>query len=326
MTKLIGTHDGTFHCDEVLACSFLKMLPEYKHAEIIRSRDPEKLAECDIVVDVGGVYDPAKHRYDHHQRAFDGTMACLAQKKWQTKLSSAGLVYLHFGHQILSQIVGEAVEKKDVEVLYDKLYENFIEEIDAIDNGVNQHDGESRYRITTTLSSRVSYLNPRWNDQSPDPWKGFEKAMELVRSEFLDRVSYFKESWLPARCIVESAIKERAKVHESGEIINFGKGGCPWKDHLFEIEKELGMENKIKYVLFTDQNGKWRVQCVPIGLSSFENRLSLPEEWRGVRDEELTRISGIAGCIFVHASGFIGGNATYEGALEMARQSLNREK
>ena len=72
-------------------------------------------------------------------------MASLGQKKWQTKLSSAGLVYLHFGHQILSQIGGEAVEKKDVEVLYDKLYENFIEEIDAIDNGVNQHDGESRY-------------------------------------------------------------------------------------------------------------------------------------------------------------------------------------
>ena len=26
------------------------------------------LSECDIVVDVGGVYDPALHRYDHHQR------------------------------------------------------------------------------------------------------------------------------------------------------------------------------------------------------------------------------------------------------------------
>lgn len=39
-----------------------------KNAEIIRSRDPEQLASCDIVVDVGGVYDPKQHRYDHHQR------------------------------------------------------------------------------------------------------------------------------------------------------------------------------------------------------------------------------------------------------------------
>lgn len=37
-------------------------------AEIIRTRDPTQLAECDIVVDVGGEFDPKRHRYDHHQR------------------------------------------------------------------------------------------------------------------------------------------------------------------------------------------------------------------------------------------------------------------
>ena len=51
-------------------------------------------------------------------------------------------------------------------------------------------------------------------------------------------------------------------------------------------------------------------------------RLSLLEEWRGVRDAELSEKSGIPGCIFVHAAGFIGGNATYEGALEMAKRTL----
>lgn len=29
--------------------------------------------------------------------------------------------------------------------------------------------------------------------------------------------------------------------------------------------------------------------------------------WRGVRDEALSQVSGIDGCIFVHMSGFIGG-------------------
>ncbi|MCJ8749141.1 hypothetical protein PDJAM_G00172810, partial [Pangasius djambal] len=66
----IGTHNGTFHCDEVLACYLLRQLPEYKDAEIIRTRDPVELARCDIVVDVGGVYDHKQHRYDHHQRYF----------------------------------------------------------------------------------------------------------------------------------------------------------------------------------------------------------------------------------------------------------------
>ena len=64
----IGTHNGTFHCDEALACFMLKQLPEYKHADIIRTRNPEELSKCDVVVDVGGVYDADKHRYDHHQR------------------------------------------------------------------------------------------------------------------------------------------------------------------------------------------------------------------------------------------------------------------
>ena len=66
--KTIGTHNGTFHCDEVLACCMLKMLPEYSDAEIIRTRDENVLKTCDVVVDVGGKYEPSSHRYDHHQR------------------------------------------------------------------------------------------------------------------------------------------------------------------------------------------------------------------------------------------------------------------
>ena len=37
-------------------------------AEVVRTRDPQRLAQCDVVVDVGGEYDPERHRYDHHQR------------------------------------------------------------------------------------------------------------------------------------------------------------------------------------------------------------------------------------------------------------------
>ena len=52
-------------------------------------------------------------------------------------------------------------------------------------------------------------------------------------------------------------------------------------------------------------------------------RLAMPELWRGVRDSELSSLSGIDGCVFCHASGFIGGNLTKEGCLQMARRSLN---
>lgn len=42
-------------------------------------------------------------------------------KPWTTKLSSAGLVYLHFGSQILAHLLGRAEDDPVVQLLYDKV-------------------------------------------------------------------------------------------------------------------------------------------------------------------------------------------------------------
>jgi uncharacterized UPF0160 family protein len=49
------------------------------------------VAPLDIVVDVGGIYDPQSHRYDHHQRGFTEVFGHGGYDI--IKLSSAGLVY-----------------------------------------------------------------------------------------------------------------------------------------------------------------------------------------------------------------------------------------
>lgn len=36
LSTKIGTHNGHFHCDEVLAVYMLKQLPKYKESPIIR--------------------------------------------------------------------------------------------------------------------------------------------------------------------------------------------------------------------------------------------------------------------------------------------------
>ena len=119
----ICTHNGAFHADEVLACTMLKLLPEYKSAEIVRTRDQSLIDECDVVVDVGGVFDPKRHRYDHHQKTFaDSVSTLMPGKKWTTKLSSAGLVYVHFGKRVIEQVLGD--RKVDVELtekIFDKV-------------------------------------------------------------------------------------------------------------------------------------------------------------------------------------------------------------
>lgn len=42
-------------------------------------------------------------------------------KPWTTKLSSAGLVYCHFGSQILAGLLGQPEDSPIVKVLYDKV-------------------------------------------------------------------------------------------------------------------------------------------------------------------------------------------------------------
>lgn len=323
MGKTIGTHSGNFHCDDALACFLLKQLPEYKDATVVRSRDPAVLDKCDVVVDVGAVFDPAKRRYDHHQKGFVETMNSLdPSKKWTTKLSSAGLVYAHHGREVIAETLGWKTTDPNLEKIYDKVYENFMEEIDAIDNGISAYDGEPRYRINTNLSSRVSHLNPPWNEPNPDLYEQFLKAMKMTGEEFFDRVHYYATAWLPARELVLTALQKRQKVGEVGTLMIMESGGCPWKDHLLALEEEMSIPGEVKMVLYQDLNGSWRVQGVPVALGSFECRVHLPEKWRGLRDEALSQVSGIDGCIFVHSSGFIGGHKTKEGALEMATRTL----
>ena len=66
-------------------------------------------------------------------------------KPWLTKLSSAGLIYLHFGHRVISQVLKTKDNDDVTSTIYNKIYENFIQEIDAIDNGISQSDEEPRY-------------------------------------------------------------------------------------------------------------------------------------------------------------------------------------
>ncbi|XP_031830224.1 MYG1 exonuclease isoform X2 [Nomia melanderi] len=318
----IGTHNGNFHCDEAIACSMLKMLPQYKDAEIVRSRDLNILNPCDLVVDVGGKYDPSSHRYDHHMRDFKESVSTVIKKPgydWKMKLSSAGLIYCHFGHEIIKQL-SPNLSDNDVEKIFKRIYDTFIQEIDGIDNGVPMFEGEPVYRIVTDLSSRVQFLNPPMNSDSVVSDEQFLKAVELTGQEFVEHVKYAINNWLPARSYVEEVIRNRFEVDSSGEIIEFTKPASEVMSHLFTIEKELNVQPTIKYIVFNDDT--YRVRCVPIAPSSFMCRMFLPEAWAGLRNEELERVSGIEGAVFVHSVRFIGGCKTKEGALSMARKSL----
>ncbi|KAJ9203865.1 hypothetical protein DTO164E3_2219 [Paecilomyces variotii] len=349
-SPLIGTHNGHFHADEALAVYLLRLLPAYRSSPLVRTRDPAVLATCHTVVDVGGEYEPANNRYDHHQRTFTTTFP-----QHSTKLSSAGLVYMHFGRAIIAQHTSLPLDHPDVDLLYEKLYSDFIEALDANDNGIPVYDPaqisaagvQKRFKDGgINLGSLIGDMNQPDPTASPgepqDEDSLFARASTFIGDVFLRKLRNTAASWLPARASVGSAYQTRKDVHPSGRIIVLPQGGVPWKEHLYNFEREASggaepaAENQVYYVLYPEsaaEGAKWRVQCVPVDEGSFQSRKPLPESWRGVRDNELDSVLASEaekagrpkipeGAVFVHASGFIGGHKTKEGALAMATRSL----
>ncbi|CAD7930479.1 unnamed protein product [Amoebophrya sp. A25] len=332
------THHGGFHCDEALALGMLKLLPQFADMPILRTRDPSLIQDAKLVVDVGGIYDHEKLRYDHHMGDFT-TM--YSENHNVTKLSSAGLVFKHYGTAIVKEFIKQtsesagsevdpsAFQDSDIAKIVLKLYRNFIEEVDAIDNGVEPAE-TLKYRISTGLGSRVKRLNPSWREEnvsSATENTHFKKAMMICTEEFWNQLSGLVEEWYPARKIVDDAV-----VAAKDTRILVLPRCCPWQEHLLDIEREqeertgepIPEDQKMLYVIFPDsRSGSFRIQAVPKVKGSFENRKPLPKPWRGVRDSDLSSVTGIPGGVFVHASGFIGGNQTLEGATAMAKAAVN---
>ncbi|KAM7363139.1 MYG1 protein isoform 1-T2 [Cochliomyia hominivorax] len=329
----IGTHNGTFHCDEILACFMLKQLPEYENAKILRSRNNNELLEnCDIIVDVGGEFDHKRKLYDHHQKSFQETMSSLRPElgdKYKIRLSSAGLVFCFYGERVIDEILKKHAKinlsAENLRITFEQLYANFISELDAIDNGVQIcPDGqEPLYKISTHLSKRVRKFNPSWEEEglNVDVDARFHQAMEYAGKEFIENVIEIGGSWIKAREYVRSALKTAKDVYKTGEILLLEKF-CPWKHHLSALEKEYKVEGVPKLVVYTDSSGNWRVAGVPVTPDSFLGRKFLPEPWRGLRDEELSQLVGIEGLTFVHHTGFIGEAKTKEAAIAIAIKSV----
>ena len=289
---------------------------------------------------------PATHRYDHHQKEFQDGFG----HGFTTRLSSAGLVYKHFGREVVKGLLAadthpaappQPLDDATVDAVYLATYRSFMEAVDAIDNGVNRFPGAvgpPAYASSTDLAARVGGLNPAWND--PDQGDGatnagFAEAVAMTGEAFEDAVLYNARHWLPARNIVAAAVAGRHAVDPSGAVIELSHF-CPWKSHLYEMEAEDAAlaASPVKFCIFQDdREGAWRVQCLPDCPGSFKNRLSLPAPLCGLRGEALDAAgaAGIAGVtpppggVFIHVSGFTGGHASREGALAYARAALAAE-
>lgn len=286
VTRSFGTHDGTFHADEVTACALLLLFDLIDSDKIVRSRNLDELAACEYVCDVGGVYDPERKLFDHHQVDYQGS------------LSSAGMILKHL---------------RDTSILTEAEYHFFDR---SLMHGVDAHDNGKDPQIPglCTYSNVVSNFTCIPHDVEPAKQDAaFREALEFARGH-LERL------WTRYK-YMQSCREKVALTMEKGHEYLMFEQGMPWLELFFELG---GNQHPAKFVIMPS-GSHWKLRGIPPTIDEkMKVRLPLPQEWAGLMEDELKKVTGIPGAIFCHKGRFISVWETKEDALKALKYTLEK--
>lgn len=282
--RSFGTHDGTFHADEVTACALLLVFNLIDEDKVFRSRDPHILNKCEYICDVGGIYDPNLKIFDHHQVDYQG------------RHSSAGMVLEYLKDQnIMTQTE------------YDLLNHGLVMGIDAHDNG-----RETQIPGICTFSHVISNFTPihyEADDQTQNA--AFMQALAFVKghlTRMLARLHYIQSC---KQMVFDSMMAYK-------DCLMFDKS-IPWIDSFFELG---GIDHPALFVIMPS-NKHWKLRGIPPNLEEkMKVRMPLPQRWAGLLEGELKKVSGIPGAIFCHKGRFISVWETREDAIKALEYTL----
>jgi uncharacterized UPF0160 family protein len=286
-----STHDGRFHADEIFALAVLKL--RFPDLEIIRSRDEYAYKNVDIIVDVGGVYDPENLIFDHHQRSFS------IKRGSGIPYASFGLVWKKYGKllcgssetsEYIDSVIVQAIDAED----------NGIEIFETIVDGIPFH----------SLSDIIESFMPRYvNDEKVQ--KGFDRALNFATSHMRRQIKLAKELFEVALPNIRNAIK----VADDPQILIFQKFDKSWLNFISQ-ESE-----KARFVIFLTHRKTWAIRCVPQKGKKFEYCKLLPSEWGG-RQKDFAKISGVRDALYCHKGCFLAEAETFEGAHKLTIYAL----
>ncbi len=290
----VTTHNGSFHADEVFAIATLSLWAEKKDLvlDITRTRDEAVLNKSDIVLDVGGIYNPEKKRFDHHQKEGAGT------HENEVPYASFGLIWKHYAQEICSKEVAKNVER------------NLVVPVDARDNGISITTPNQLGIIDHRTTNSIHKFNPTITEGFDKTFEQFKKSIEFAK-EIIKREIAWENSEIETKKIILNKFEKQGKP----EILVLEES-LEWEYIVMNIDK-------IKWVISPDKDSSnWKIKSARENLESYKNRSFFPESWRGLNGKELQDISGIPEAIFCHRGGFFAVAKTKESALEMASEAL----
>lgn len=286
----VGTHDGIFHLDELVAIALISILYN-GNISVVRTRDLRVLKLCDIVVDVGG------GPYDHHMPGGNGKRAS------GTPYASAGLVWQAFGEQILNSLGCLA---SIVEACKARVDSTLIEDLDKIDNGIKAN----------SPFEYIYFFLPNWEN---------EKSADLCFMDALHTTTSILKKALIKAIYEENdnaTLRIGIAISGVGNIMDIPSQLIKWQPIV--LEHNLKSPNKIDFVLFPYPTGGYAAQCVPPSKEDFfGQRIPFPKEWAG-QTEKLSEISGVRGATFCHNSCFFIRGETRNAVIELCKIATKR--
>ena len=266
------THNGTMHADDVFATAFLSLY--FDNFKVARVNEVPKDISSNVIV-----YDIGNGKYDHHQsnaRIRDNGI----------KYSSFGLLFEEYGLRYLKKL-----KLKNTKAIYNYLVKDFIEGIDAIDNGIFPLI-KADYKVKT-VSDIIKIFNPSYlsNDSLDEQ---FVKAVNLAETILIYELKNVVGK-------VEAGVKVK-------KLLNKTKGPILILDEYLPYEETILTSldgKKIKLVIFPSNRGGYAINTVPISTIDKTSRVYFPKNWGGLSNSDLEEVTGIKGSLFCHTNRFL---------------------
>lgn len=289
--KTVITHNGLFHADETFGTAFLSLLLG-SEVRVVRTRNPAQIEQAYVALDVGGVYDNAKLRYDHHQRDFldvhEGT---------SIKLAACGLIWRHFGTCLITKLHPE-LDIEQVQSLWQTVDETICRPVDMQDNGQNTFKVEGAEAQALTVSMMVAAFNQQ-DIYSPAQDEAFMRVVEILKEYILN----FLRSEANKLQLLKEA-EEAVKAQLGSRVLVLDKF-LPYREAVLKANAEGGQFDLVTY----PANGQWNIQTVPVDDSTenfYSQRVSLPQRLWGLTGPDASKESlGGSALVFCHKTGFL---------------------
>lgn len=290
-TKTVVTHNGLFHADEGFGVAFLSLLLG-SGMRVVRTRNPAQIEQADVALDVGGVYDNTKLRYDHHQKDFldvhEGT---------SIKLAACGLIWRHYGTCLITKLHPE-LDVEQVKSLWQSADETICCPVDMQDNGQNTFKVEGAEAQALTISMMVSSFNQQ-DIYSPAQDEAFLRVVEILKEYVLN----FLRAGANKLQLLKEA-EEAVKAQLGSKVLVLDKF-LPYREAVLKANAE-GQDFCL--VTYPAKN-QWNVQTIPFDDSEanyYSQRVSFPKRVWGLTGPDAAK-EQLGGCplVFCHKTGFL---------------------